>query len=64
MNDTSLLDYPFDLYQRTRDIKEIVDIITRETSMDRLKMLDVARIECGLNCLAVGFMDAASFLPT
>lgn len=42
-----LLDYPFDLYQRTRDIREIIDIIARETHKDSLKILDVGgyRIE-------------------
>ncbi|MGD2086730.1 MAG: glycosyltransferase [Candidatus Aminicenantes bacterium] len=35
------LDYPFDLYQRTRDIREIVDIIVQETGKDRLKILDI-----------------------
>jgi SAM-dependent methyltransferase len=41
MNNTQLLDYPFDLYQRTRDIKEVVDIITRVSGNDLLKILDV-----------------------
>jgi SAM-dependent methyltransferase len=35
------LDYPFDLYQRTRDIREIVDIIVQETGKKRLKILDI-----------------------
>jgi glycosyltransferase involved in cell wall biosynthesis/SAM-dependent methyltransferase len=38
---TKLQDYPFDLYQRTRDIREIVDIIARETGKKQLKILDV-----------------------
>ncbi|MGE5341644.1 MAG: glycosyltransferase [Candidatus Omnitrophota bacterium] len=46
---TQLLDYPFDLYQRTRDIREIVDIIASETANEtpKLKILDVGgfRIE-------------------
>ena len=36
-----LQDYPFDLYQRNRDIQEIVGIIARETGKERLKILDV-----------------------
>jgi hypothetical protein len=40
-----LLDYPFDLYQRSRDIREIVDIIAEEikkdSGRDKLKILDV-----------------------
>jgi O-antigen biosynthesis protein len=36
-----LLDYPFDLYQRTRDIAEIVEIIARETGRQQLRILDV-----------------------
>lgn len=36
-----LLDYPFDLYQRTRDIREVVEIIEKETGKDKLKILDV-----------------------
>ena len=38
---TKLQDYPFDLYQRSRDIQEIVNIITRETGKEKLKILDV-----------------------
>ena len=34
-------DYPFDLYQRTRDIREIIDIIVRESGNKKLKILDV-----------------------
>jgi len=41
MQQTKLLDYPFDLYQRTRDIREIVNIIVQETGENRLKMLDI-----------------------
>lgn len=41
MEQTGLLDYPFDLYQRTRDIREIVDIIVQETGKNRLKVLDI-----------------------
>jgi hypothetical protein len=40
-NEDKLLDYPFDLYQRTRDIREIVSIIARETRKEKLKILDV-----------------------
>lgn len=36
-----LLDYPFDLYQRTRDMAEVVEIIARETGRQRLRILDV-----------------------
>jgi glycosyltransferase involved in cell wall biosynthesis len=36
-----LLEYPFDLYQRSRDIREIVDIITGESNKKRLRILDV-----------------------
>lgn len=36
-----LLDYPFDLYQRTRDICEIVDIIAAKTGKEKLSILDV-----------------------
>jgi glycosyltransferase involved in cell wall biosynthesis/SAM-dependent methyltransferase len=41
MQQTKLLDYPFDLYQRTRDIREVVDIILQETGKNRLKILDI-----------------------
>lgn len=41
MKENRLLDYPFDLYQRTRDIAEIVGIIARETGRERLRILDV-----------------------
>jgi len=41
MEQIELLDYPFDLYQRTRDIKEIIAIICRETGKRQLKILDV-----------------------
>jgi glycosyltransferase involved in cell wall biosynthesis/SAM-dependent methyltransferase len=41
MEESDLLDYPFDLYQRTRDIREIVDIIVQETGKKRLKILDI-----------------------
>jgi len=41
MEDKKLLDYPFDLYQRSRDIGEIVTLISRETGKARLKILDV-----------------------
>lgn len=41
MEQTELLDYPFDLYQRTRDIREIVDIIVQETGKKQLKILDI-----------------------
>jgi glycosyltransferase involved in cell wall biosynthesis/SAM-dependent methyltransferase len=41
MEQTGLLDYPFDLYQRTRDIREIVDIIVQETGKNQLKILDI-----------------------
>lgn len=47
MDSEQLLNYPFDLYQRSRDIQETVDIIARETGKERLKILDVGgfRIE-------------------
>ncbi len=41
MEQIELLDYPFDLYQRTRDIREIVNIIVQETGKNRLKILDI-----------------------
>ncbi|MCP5047787.1 MAG: glycosyltransferase [bacterium] len=41
MTDSKLLDYPFDLYQRTRDIREIVQLMARETGKEKLKILDV-----------------------
>jgi len=41
MEQTGLLDYPFDLYQRTRDIREIIDIIVQETGKNQLKILDI-----------------------
>jgi len=41
MEQIELLDYPFDLYQRTRDIKEIIAIFCRETGTRQLKILDV-----------------------
>lgn len=42
-----LLGYPFDLYQRTRDMSEVVELIARETGRQRLRILDVGgfRIE-------------------
>lgn len=36
-----LSDYPFDLYQRTRDIRETVEIIAAQTGEEKLKILDV-----------------------
>jgi hypothetical protein len=36
-----LLDYPFDLYQRTRDIREIVEIIAGESGEKKFRILDV-----------------------
>ncbi|NIM16650.1 MAG: glycosyltransferase [Candidatus Aminicenantes bacterium] len=36
-----LLEYPFDLYQRSRDIREIVEIITGESNKKKLRILDV-----------------------
>jgi len=36
-----LLNYPFDLYQRTRDIREIVEIISQKTGKEKLRILDV-----------------------
>ena len=36
-----LLDYPFDLYQRTRDITHIVETIAKETGKETLRILDV-----------------------
>ncbi len=36
-----LLDYPFDLYQRTRDITELVELIVQKTGKERLRILDV-----------------------
>ncbi len=36
-----LMDYPFDLYQRTRDIAQCVETIAAETGRDRLRILDV-----------------------
>ncbi len=36
-----LLDYPFDLYQRTRDIREIVECIATEQGKAKLRILDV-----------------------
>ncbi len=36
-----LADYPFDLYQRTRDIRETIDIIAAQTGKETLKILDV-----------------------
>lgn len=36
-----LPDYPFDLYQRTRDIRETVEIIAAQTGKEKLKILDV-----------------------
>lgn len=41
LKENPLLDYPFDLYQRTRDIAEVVGIIARETGRERLRILDV-----------------------
>lgn len=37
----ALLDYPFDLYQRTRDIREILEILVKETGNQRFRILDV-----------------------
>ncbi|MCP4156304.1 MAG: class I SAM-dependent methyltransferase, partial [bacterium] len=36
-----LYDYPFDLYQRTRDITEIVNIIAADSGKKKLRILDV-----------------------
>lgn len=40
-NNKRLLDYPFDLYQRTRDITEVVELIAEKTGKERLRILDV-----------------------
>ena len=40
-NNKHLLDYPFDLYQRTRDIAEVVELIAEKTGKERLRILDV-----------------------
>lgn len=40
-NNKKLLDYPFDLYQRTRDIAEVVETIVEKTGKARLRILDV-----------------------
>jgi SAM-dependent methyltransferase len=36
-----LMDYPFDLYQRTRDITHIIETIAKETGKEKLRILDV-----------------------
>jgi SAM-dependent methyltransferase len=41
MEQADLLNYPFDLYQRTRGIREMVEIISRETGKKKLKILDI-----------------------
>jgi glycosyltransferase involved in cell wall biosynthesis len=41
MEQPELLNYPFDLYQRTRDLREMVEIICRETGKEKLRILDV-----------------------
>jgi hypothetical protein len=40
-NSHDSFDYPFDLYQRSRDIEEIIAIVCRETGKTALKILDV-----------------------
>lgn len=40
-NNKRLLDYPFDLYQRTRDITEVVELIAQKTGKEKLRILDV-----------------------
>lgn len=40
-NNKRLLDYPFDLYQRTRDITEVVESIVEKTGKEKLRILDV-----------------------
>jgi len=61
VNENRLLDYPFDLYQRTRDIAEIVGIIAGETGRQRLRILDVG----GFRLEAAGRKDLLlrEFLP-